>query len=39
MEDNRKKIYESDNLWKSIFTMVIPVMLAILVMLFTTWQI
>jgi putative MATE family efflux protein len=33
MEDNRKKIYESDNLWKSIFSMVMPVMLAILVML------
>ena len=33
MEDKRTKIYESDNLWKSIFSMVIPALLAILVML------
>ena len=33
MEDNRKRIYESDDLWRSIFSMVMPVMLAILVML------
>ena len=33
MEDKRTKIYESDNLWSSIFSMVLPALIAIVVML------
>ena len=33
MGDKRTKIFESDNLWKSIFSMVVPALIAILVML------
>ena len=33
MEEKQLKVFESDNLWKSIFKMVIPALIAILVML------
>ena len=33
MNEKQKELFESDNLWKSILSMVIPALLAILVML------
>ena len=33
MEEKQLKVFESDNLWKSIFKMVVPALIAILVML------